>query len=166
MEYTADRLESEFQTQLHPHVRQLVYDLDVYSRENGIPGVVVTHVLRTRADQVAIYVPYFKRIVEQLRQHKQLSPSDAKLAVELDGKPDAELEKRAAQRFSWHAVNCAADLRIRHYSVEQLKRVEGFVRARTVNTKYWEFLVHDVAGAHIHIGVRDFSYRAKFAVKP
>lgn len=159
------RLHTEFQTLLHPHVRQLVFDLDTYSTENAIPGVVVTHVVRTAEDQASIYVPFFKRLVERLHAGKQMSPTDAKLALELDGKSDAELRKRALQKFSWHCVRCAVDLRIKHYSVEQLKRVEGFVRARTVNTKYWEFLVHDIAGAHMHIGVRDFNYRAVFSLK-
>lgn len=166
MQYATDSIQLEFETLLHPHVRQLVWDLDQYSKSNGVPEVFVTHAVRSTDAQEAIYVPYFKRIVERLHAHKPLSSVEAKLALELDGKSDAELAKRALQRFSWHMVRCAADLRIRHYSVAQLKQVEAFMRARTTNTKYWEFLVHDVSGPHIHVGVRDFKYRAEFSPKP
>jgi hypothetical protein len=64
--------------------------------------------------------------------------------------------------FSWHMCWCAADIRNRHYTPEQLRRVMEHIEQER-NDSRWEILQHDVgAGNHIHIGRRDFDARRQF----
>lgn len=156
------RMSSELSRLLQPELRQMLYSIDNHCAVQKMPGVICTQLVRTVEEQIEIYVPYWKKLVARMESGEHLAPALAKLAMELTGKTDDELKDLAIAKFTWHYVRCAADIRIRHWTPAQLKVVVTFVTEETRDARQWEFLVHDVAGPHMHIGIRDFSFRAKF----
>jgi hypothetical protein len=129
---------------LHPLVKEALADLDVYSKEAGLPEVLVTHCLRSKAEQEEIY---FKSLMKQL----SLSESQAR--------------SRARLKPSWHLWNCAVDIRNQHYRPPQLTLVMARLKTNRAPNK-WEILSHDVGrGSHCHIGYRDEEWRRKFEEK-
>lgn len=147
MKFKTAALQVEFDG-LHPEVRRGVSDLDKWSVANGIPEVVVTHVFRTKAFQEETYWPAIA---------KRLAAENPKRPV---GEIEAEARAEARKKFSWHLVHCAIDIRNRHYSPDQRRRVMGFLQ-RGRAAPIWEVLEHDVGrGDHIHLGIRDFSWRS------
>jgi hypothetical protein len=144
-------------------------EFEEFSASNGLPEPLFTEVIRLRAEQIRIYVKHWKKLVAILVGNGKLTPSERQTALEMRPKSDRELEGMAAQRFTWHLVMCAVDMRTvgpdpskPHYTPAQLELVKGFFRGRC-KAPLWEFLVHDVTGPHAHIGRRDFSWRQKYA---
>lgn len=68
-------------------------------------------------------------------------------------------------RWSWHLVDCAVDLRNRHYSRDQLQRVEAWLRAKCASSE-WELITKDHGtGPHIHLAYREFGLRRVYEQK-
>lgn len=62
-------------------------------------------------------------------------------------------------RFSWHLVDCAVDLRNRHYTPGQRDAVESWLAAKCASSE-WELITHDHGtGPHIHVAYREFGLR-------
>jgi hypothetical protein len=141
--HNSQRTESEWPL-LHPDVQEVVIALDSWTRAKGWPEVVVTDVLRTRAEQEALY---WKSIMA------------AKKCTEF------EARKSARSRFSWHMCFCAADLRDSHYTSAQLDEVVRWLRAHR-EPPMWEILDHTVgAGRHLHVARRGFDWRTRHTPK-
>lgn len=146
----------------HPDVRKAVNALDQWSIEGAFPEVVVTHVLRSADEQQKIYFKHAEELISKLRQGAPMSSEQTTLAGELEAMNEARRKQWARNRFSWHRVGAAVDLRNTHYSKAQLAGVMNFLRHGRV-TGPWELLSHDVsAGNHIHIGRRDFAWRGQY----
>jgi hypothetical protein len=130
------------QTQLyavHQDVRDALNKLDGFCLRKQFPEVVVTHVLRTDDEQEALY---WKAILKK------------------EGCTEVEARLRAREKFSWHKVGCAVDIRNSEYSKSQLEEVMAYLRAGRA-IPLWELLSHDVGnGAHVHIGRKDFTWRS------
>lgn len=156
------RLASELSKLVQPDLRQLLYDVDWFCASQKMPGVVVTQLVRTVDEQIAIYVPFWRGLAMRFDGGEHMTPSLAKLAIEVADKPEDYLRAKAINQFTWHLVRCAADIRIRHWTKDQLKQVVSFVSEKAKDSRLWEFLVHDVSGPHMHIGIRDFSFRSRF----
>lgn len=159
------RRTQEFNVELHPDVRNLVWALDKWSVENGIPEVEITECFRTVEEQEHIYFGYFKRLIATFESQGKLQSGEANIAISMRPKSDDELKKIAREKFSWHMVHCATDIRTitsGHYTVDQAHKVFEFLKSKAKPESKWELLAHDVAGPHIHIGLRDFNYRAKY----
>ena len=139
MNFKKPSLEAEF-AELHPDASRLVHKLDDWSFEQKLPPVVVTHVKRTVDDQERIYTP---------------------VLMKNTGMPEKKCRELARQRFSWHLVLCAVDLRNIHYTDEERLRVMGFLRSNLgPMAERFELLEHDVGrGDHIHIGIKDQDWR-------
>lgn len=62
-------------------------------------------------------------------------------------------------KFSWHCVWSAADLRSREYTRPERDMLMEFIR-KECGQPFWEVLEHDVGrGSHWHLGRRDFAWR-------
>lgn len=162
MKFKDASLDLEFHGALMPEVRTAIIDLDDWSHDNGLPEVVVTHVLRTDDDSEAIYAKHAAALLGKLKTGHPLSDSDRKLASTLDAMTPEDVRAWARSRFSWHKVAAAVDLRNKQYTREQLSNVMRFLReGRTIGP--WEILSHDVSnGAHIHVGRRDPKWRSTY----
>jgi hypothetical protein len=70
-----------------------------------------------------------------------------------------EDEGLPTKKFSWHYVNCAADLRVKHYSPTQLALVIGWFSEKCRSSE-WE-LDHENhgTGPHVHVAYREFGLR-------
>lgn len=74
-------------------------------------------------------------------------------------------------KFSWHLVDCAADLRIKHYTPEQLGRVQDWVALRCTGLQptgaggdeaRWELVFEPHGtGPHLHIARRCREWQAE-----
>ncbi len=170
MKFKETYLRDEFKDLLHNDVRIVVEALDVWSRENGIPEVVVTEVHRTIPQQQAIYTRHADQLIYRLKiGDPDLDGQELDLAKELMDLSRDAVMAWARRRFSWHLCNCAVDIRSRNYSKDQLGAVMSFLAKRCprkltreeerAGHLSWELLEHDVAGAHVHLGVRDQSKR-------
>lgn len=143
MRYKSSALEMEFLAGLHPLVKAHLIALDEWSVSQGIPEVVITHVLRTKED---MEIMYWKRI------HRQANPAIS----------ESLARAMARRKFSWHLVGCAADIRNRHYLPAQRKQVMYYLRKLTggPNPSKYELLEHDIGrGDHIHLGVKDEQWK-------
>ncbi len=170
------RLAREWGEDLHPATRGLLLEFERWSTEEGLPSPVITMLGRTLKENADIYVAFWSRVVAAYHDGKDLSDADTRVALAKRGKSSAELRAEAEQRFSWHLVNCAADVRTRHYSEPDLARVELFFRERVMVPAEpgvepeckpdYEFQVHDVAGPHLHIAFKSFDYRKKLDPRP
>lgn len=162
----ADRMAKELATIVHPELRALLADLDQWSGDHHLPPVTVTQLVRYLDEQVAIYTGYWRGLVARLASDPaSLSPAEREQAEAMREHSPEQLREAARGRFTWHQVACAADLRTRHYEPAQRERVLGFVRQRC-QRPLWEVLEHDVAGPHLHVGRRDFSWRLRFPAAP
>lgn len=139
MKFLKPELEMEFGA-LHPSTRGLAEDLDAWSLENGVPEVVVTHVLRTADDSERLYLPMYLKL----------------------GYTPEEARRRARARFSWHLVGCAVDLRNSHYTAVQRKQVMQYLRQHCPSGTC-ELLEHDIGrGNHIHLAFKDEQWRLTY----
>jgi hypothetical protein len=143
MKFKAAELSSQL-AGAHPELQSVLKKLDAWSIKQGLPEVVVTHVSRTRNEMRSIYVPVY--LAQGMAEERAHAAADA--------------------RFSWHLVDCAADVRNSHYTPAQLKQVMGFLRP-LCEAPLWELLSHDVGrGEHLHLGKRDFAWRKAYKVRP
>lgn len=71
-----------------------------------------------------------------------------------------------APLFSWHLVDCAWDMRIRHYTPEHLTTIEAWLREKCSGPQ-WElvFRLHGT-GPHFHVAYRCFARRKAYATRP
>ncbi len=153
MNFKLASMVAQFQKELDPQVRLVVESLDTYSAENSIPGVWVTEVVRTPQEQEAIYLGYADRILYRVKAGHHLTDSDRHLALELHRLPREKLRDWARQKFSWHMVGQAVDLRSRHYTEKQMQHVMDFLTKRCPKPA-WELLAHDVTAEHVHIAFK------------
>jgi hypothetical protein len=159
---------------LHPDVTGLVAAFAHFSEHEGLPDPVVTDTIRKPASQVRIYTRFFKKLQHALKEgpHKgqidpeddgifrPLTPTELVMAQDVAALTDEQLSAKAGQRFSWHMVNCAVDLRTRHYSRQQLIRVREFFEERCPKPKF-ELLFHDVTAPHLHVARRDMEWKTR-----
>ena len=143
MNFKSEHLETEFD-HLHPELRRLVSELDQWSAEHRFPAPIVTHALRSLDDQERIYAPIY---------------------ADNTGLPVERCKSLARQRFSWHLVGCAVDLRNAHYSDDERRAVMGFVHNHIEPCPgNWEVLAHDIGrGDHLHLARRDVAWRKAHA---
>lgn len=140
-------------------LRDKVTGLAAWLHSKGWEPPTLTCIRRTKGDQRRIYVPYAERLVSALARGAPLEPKEKALAVELAKMTPAQRVTWAEEKFSWHVVLCAVDIRNRCYSRVQRKEIMAFLRHGT-NPTDWEILEHDVGrGDHIHVGVRDAARR-------
>jgi hypothetical protein len=151
----------EFQDQLHPRLRDAVDSLASWSRDHGLPDVMVTEVIRTERDQERIYTAHADRLIYRMKINDGLSPDEEALALKLVNFDRDDIMAWARARFSWHCVGCAVDLRSKHYSGPQKSAVAAFLKTRCTGPE-WEFLEHDVSGPHFHLALRDQKRREVF----
>ena len=137
MKFKTPALSDEF-SRLHPDVIAAVKALDDFSHANRLPELVVTHAIRTPAQQEDIY---WRGIAKNT------------------GLPESEARAQARKKFSWHLAKCAVDLRNNHYTAVQLQQALEFLK-RGREHPLWEVISHDVGrGNHLHIGRRDFAWQ-------
>lgn len=149
---------------VHPDVQDLARLFESWSRDQGLPEPVVTDVIRTKSQQRAIYVPYAQELIADFEGGVPMQDNDRALAIKLMDLNDDGIAQWAEQRFSWHLVGCAVDLRSRDYTAPQLAAVLGWFRRMALPPTF-EFLEHDVGrGDHMHLGRRDFAWRNSFKV--
>lgn len=160
---------------VHPELRVLLVAFDEYSVKWDLPEPVVTDLVRSPEQQMRVYVRFWKKLQAALADgphHNQIDPEDDGTfrpltpveygqAVVLRPLTDEQLAARARQKFTWHWVRCAMDLRSREYSPDELSRVRKWFQPRC-QAPLWEFLVHDVTAPHIHCARRDFAWRARW----
>lgn len=158
MNFKEAHLELEFRDGLDVLVRLEVEALDSWSRENGLPAVVVTQVLRAPAEQEKIYTRYADSLIYRLKAKERLTRSERALALQLSQLTRDEVMSWARGRFSWHMVGQAVDMRARHYTQTQLDSVVEFL-AKRCKAPDWELLEHDIAGPHLHLARRDAQKR-------
>lgn len=73
---------------------------------------------------------------------------------------------KGVDRFSWHLVRCAVDLRNHHYTPEQRRKAEGWLGARAMRPR-WEFVPQDHGtGPHFHVAIRDARWRELYNPTP
>ncbi len=142
MRHKTPELELEF-SGLHPLIRDLILDLDAYSRANGLPEVVITECLRTPEDQERLYW-------KQLKRDLNISEDAAR--------------RQAKQKFSWHLCAAAIDIRTSHYTPRQYETVKAHLQLAMAKVSkrpgFWEFLPDKHGtGAHCHIARKDAKFR-------
>lgn len=161
-------------TTTHPDLQGVLSDFDAHSVKEGLPTPVVTDLVRSSESQVRIYVTFWRKLQAALepgpRQGQFQEPdgtwrpllvSEMQTAKEVRGLTVEQLERKAAEKFTWHWVGCAADLRTHHYSRAQLAQAIHWFEYRCRRPQ-WEFLVHDVTAPHMHVGRRDFDWRTRW----
>ncbi len=158
MNFKAPGLELEFREGLDERVRFNLQALDLWSRENGIPEVWVTQVLRSPQEQERIYTQYAEKLIYRLKAGERMRAKDRSLATELSTLSREDVMSWARRRFSWHMVGQAVDMRSRHYSERQAEMVLEFLMKRC-HAPAWEVLKHDVTGPHIHVGLKEWKKR-------
>jgi hypothetical protein len=178
-------MEKSFPT-IHPELQVLLADFAAYSSQVRLPEPVVTDLVRNVAEQVRIYTAHYRRLQESLKPgpHQRfidpegdgtwrpLKIDELNEAREIRNLDDAELMKRASEKFSLHQVGAAFDLRIKHYSKAQWRVVFAWFARRCVNPPgrplAWEMLPsnpdhpHDTAGTHLHVGRKDREWQDRF----
>lgn len=156
------RLRSEWEL-VHPDLRKLGEAWTRWSKAQGLPPPVATHLVRYTEEHVRIYITKWKALIAALKTDElRMAEGDRKLAITLVDKSEAQLRVLAERKFTWHVFGCAGDFRVIHYSGVELSRVRGWLGEQATQP-LWEFLVHDVAGPHIHLGRRDREWQRKHA---
>ncbi len=149
MKFKTPVLELEFTAGLHPRVKAKIEDLDAWCQANHYPEVTLTHILRTKDEQIDIYWTSIQK---------------ANPGMTIQAARNA-----AAKKFSWHLVGCAVDIRNTVYTLQQLVNIQAHLKLRTKPGE-WEVLNHDVGrGEHLHCGLKDVSWRNTYPgyeVKP
>ena len=137
MRYKTPELEEQYK-RLHPRLLSVTQELEDFCRKQAYPEPMATHIDRTRDQQEDIYW----RII---------------LAQGKGALTEAQARYQARNRFTWHFVRCAIDLRDYIYTPAQLAVLLPFLKTITTGKgKDYEFLYHDVGrGNHLHIGFRD-----------
>lgn len=160
--------------EVHPDLRLLLNDFDVWSKYDGLPEPTLTEVIRTLQEQEDIYFRRSKDLLKSLepgpRQHmidpegdgtwRPTTPSEQVEAHGFVGKSDAELRAIARKRFTWHIARCAVDIRTRNYTRSDVARVWDWFQRRCKRPD-WELVKHDTKGPHIHVGRRATDWKAK-----
>lgn len=135
MKFKYDALKAEYEV-IQPTLRGFFDDFEAWCRQKGFPEPMATHIKRTRDNQEEIYW----RII---------------FAQGKGALTEAQARYQARNRWTWHFVLCAVDLRDFIYTEEQMKEILAYLKEKTKDPK-WEFLYHDVGrGKHLHIGIRD-----------
>ena len=151
--------------ELHPEVRAAAEDLDAHARATGLPELVVTGCIRTRAEQRAIYIPVGHFLLEAHAAGRILSPMQRRDLAQITapgGTPEA-IATWAEGRYSDHLVRCAVDFRNRHLKPPELAAYMHRLRTGRALLTRWQILSHDVGrGEHIHVGVRDQEWKSRF----
>jgi hypothetical protein len=164
---------------VHPDLRQLLLDFALWSQQHGLPDPVVTDLVRDVPAQIRIYVRFWLKLQAALQPGprrgqidpegdgtwRALTPAEAQRAKDVVGLTPQQLEEKARAQFTWHWCKCAADLRSRHYTPAEKRKVRAWFEARCPRP-LWEFLIHDVTAPHIHVARRDFDWRRRLTVKP
>lgn len=126
---------------LHRKVTEAADALDAFLRAEGLPDMMVTHVFRTAGQQEDFY---WKQYINDFH------------GVE------AEARKLARNKFSWHRVYCAMDIRNNCYDRQAKERIFKFLKKGRESSQ-WEILLHDIGrGDHFHVGYRDYAARRKW----
>ncbi len=129
-------------SQLHPKVKALGDDLDIWVREQGWPDVMITHVVRTAAQQEAWY---WKSIYDATKVTEELARAAAR------------------KKPSWHFWYCAFDFSSKRYSVTQERRILEYLQSGRGRPD-WEIYGHNIGqGDHFHVAFRDVSWKAKWS---
>lgn len=171
-------MERDFPT-IHPDLIQLAGEFEAFSGAEGLPDPVVTDLIRNPADQEAIYLKFYTGLQAALEpgdrhgmidtqgdgEWRALTPTEWHEADQVHGLTNVQLRIRAKERFTWHWVKCAMDLRTRHYTRSQLVVAKSFFDKRCPKPS-WEFLVHDVTAPHMHVGRRDAKWREHYMPTP
>lgn len=133
-----------------------------WSEDSGLPEPVLTGAFRTPEDSERIYMKHATSLLGKLTHGEAMSRETRELAKKLEAMTDAERRFWARNKFSWHKVAAAVDMRNYHYTSTQLQAIcEWFRRACTKGP--WEFLSHDVSnGSHLHLARRDFDWRTRY----
>lgn len=171
------RMSLEF-TRLHPQLQALLVDFDRWSEAQAqadaatttpgagavlFPAPVATELFRTEKEQGEIYTEHFQKLIKLYMQSPSLvSATDRPLIARLSTAPEAVIHNQAVQKFTWHLVGCAADLRTKHYRPSQLARVRTWFAERCAAKQDWELLFHDVTGPHMHVAFKDQTWAAHY----
>lgn len=129
-------------SRIHPEVKKVCVLLEEFCVAHNLPEPMATHIKRTRDGQESIY---WKQMMKP-------------------GISEAQARHDARNRWTWHFVFCAIDLRDWIYSDDQIVAVVAFLRKACTGPN-WEFLYHDVGrGKHLHIGYRDHQWKNSIPV--
>jgi hypothetical protein len=121
---------------LHVDLRRALSDLEKQLKKWGLPSPTVTDASRSVAEQEELY---WKR--------------------EWPNLPEKEARMNARRKFSYHLVDCAADLRTADPQ-KALAWLEGYTWP---TSELWELLVHNVGtGLHLHVAFKDIARRKAF----
>lgn len=144
---------------LPQQLRDKVTGLASWLHAKGWEAPFITCIRRTADDSERIYTPYAENLVRSLKMGLSLADKERVLAAELAKMTPEERKAWAREKFSWHNVLCAVDIRNRVYSRGQRMAIMNHLRYGT-NTTDWEVLEHDVGrGDHIHLARRDVDRR-------
>lgn len=141
MLFKTEALSAELEL-VHPELRQVLTELSAQIDAWGFPKLVVTHLVRTVAQQEEYK---WKAIAKQ----HGLSEKDARA--------------KARRKFSWHLASCGADLRRRDYSPKQLREIRAWLYEHCPSP-VWEFIDEEEGGTapHFHLARQDFTWRRKY----
>lgn len=141
MKFSHPNLRDELK-RAHPELRAALAELDSWSKANSLPEIVLTDVARTVKDQIRLYKKSFKD----------------------KGYTEAQAASLASKKFSWHLKLTAADIRTNIYSPKQLEKVIAHVNALYAGKSRYELItkLHGT-GPHIHLAIRDHSYKPEEA---
>jgi hypothetical protein len=73
-----------------------------------------------------------------------------------------EDEGLPVKKFSWHFVDCAIDLRVKHYTPDQLALVIGWFSEKCRSSEWELYHKNHGTGPHIHVAYREFGLRKKW----
>jgi hypothetical protein len=134
---------------LHPIVRTLIQNLDVWSKAQGLPEVCVTEVLRTIKQQEEIY---YKQMMRDFTCTEEVA------------------RMKARNKDSWHLWLTAIDLRVTQYTAAQRKAViaqlKGEMDKISKAPRFFEFITEKHGtGEHIHLARRDVRWKERYNKK-
>lgn len=179
MMFKHSSLQLEYQGS-HPKLVHLLTAFDNYSFRERLPLPLLTQLWRDRAGQILIYVRYWKRLREAYLRgppylfdpegdgtFRELSKLELLEAKDVLSLTDEELEDRACNKFTWHWVRCAADMRTvgggshPHYTSVQMEIVRAWFEDQCQDKTVWELKIHDTHGPHLHVAYRDLDWRRR-----
>lgn len=147
----------------HPDLILVFSEFEAFSFKRGLPEPVLTELVRWPEENAQTYLKVWREMMRKARVGEHLSDEDSELVAELIALTPTELEQRAKEKFTWHSIRCAGDLRTRIYSPVQLAHAVSWFQHRC-QKPMWELVtkLHGT-GPHIHIGRRDFRWRMEFS---